>query len=289
MNHKRADRIATIVFWILGSITVAILAFIILEILARGITTAFKPSFVFGKPEALKAGGGIWPMIVSSLYLTALTLLMALPIAIGSAIYLAEYAKEGKFTNAVRFCVDSLASLPSIVFGLFGMMLFVIYFGWGYSLIAGAFTLTFLNLPILMRSAEEAIHSVPKTYREASLSLGATRWTTVKQVVLPSATPGILAGTMLTIGRILGESAAIVYTAGLFVRSIPTSPFDTAAPLAGYIWYAQTEALVPDYRTIVDGGAAFLLILVLAVNFLARRLALYYQKKKLAGGSRGES
>lgn len=287
MKPKTADKLATIVFWLLGGITVGVLLFIILQIFGRGLLTALDPGFLLGKPEAMKEGGGIFPMIVSSFYLTGLTLLISLPVSIGAAIYMAEYSREGRVTGAIRFCVDSLAGLPSIVFGIFGMTLFVIYFGWGYSLIAGAFTCAILNLPTLMRSSEESIRSVPGTYREASLSLGATRWTTIRQVVLPSATPGILAGTMLTIGRILGESAAIVYTAGLFVRKAPTSPMDTAAPLASYIWYVQTEALVPDFRRIVDGGAALLLLIVLLLNFLARRLARYYQRKKLAGGPNG--
>jgi len=287
VKPKTADRLATIAFWLLGGITVGVLLFIILQIFGRGILTALNPRFLLGKPEAMKEGGGVLPMIVSTLYLTGLTLAISLPVSLGAAVFLSEYAREGRLTNAIRFCVDSLASLPSIVFGLFGMTLFVIYFGWVYSLIAGAFTCAILNLPTLMRSSEESLRSVPGTYREASLSLGATKWTTVRQVVLPSATPGILAGTMLTIGRIIGESAAIVYTAGLFVRNIPTSPMDTAAPLAGYIWYAQTEALIPDFRRVVDGGAALLLLLVLLVNFAARRIGRYYQRKKMAGGADG--
>jgi phosphate transport system permease protein len=287
VKPETADRLATVAFWLLGGITVSVLLAIVLQIFARGLLTALNPEFLLGKPEAMKEGGGILPMIVSSLYLTGLTLLIALPVSLGTAIYLAEYAREGKLTNVIRFCVDSLASLPSIVFGIFGMTLFVIFFGWGYSLLAGAFTCALLNLPTLMRSSEESVLSVPGTYREASFSLGATRWTTVRQVVLPSATPGILAGTMLSIGRIMGESAAIVYTAGLFVRTIPLNPMDTAAPLAGYIWYAQTEALIPDFRRVVDGSAGFLLLLVLLMNFLARRLARYYQRKKLAGGENG--
>lgn len=284
MNAKTADRIATGVFWFLGMAAVAILLFIVLQIFVRGIATALNPGFFMGKPEPMKAGGGILPMIVSSLYIAALTLVISLPVSIAAGIYMAEYSREGRLTNAIRFCVDSLASLPSIVFGLFGMILFVVTFGWGYSLLAGAFTLAILNLPVLMRSTEEAVRAVPMSYREGSMGLGATKWETIRNVVMPSATPGILAGTMLGIGRILGESAAIVYTAGLFVRSIPVSPVDTAAPLAGYIWYAQTEALIPDYRTVVNGSAAFLLLVVLLVNFVARRVVKYYRKKKLAGG-----
>jgi phosphate transport system permease protein len=283
MNAKRADRMATYAFWALGIITVGLLAFIIIEILARGLLTAINPKFFLGKPEAIKAGGGILPMIVSSLYLAALTIIISLPVAVGAAVYMAEYARKGRLNNFIRFCLDSLATLPSIVFGLFGLALFVVYFRWSYCLLAGAFTLAILNLPILLRSTEEAIKLVPDSYREASMSLGASRWTTIRQVVIPSALPGIITATILPIGRIMGESAAIIYTTGLFIRNIPTNPFDTAAPLAGYIWYAQSEALVPDYRQIVNGGAALLLIIVFFIYFLARWAGKRYQQKRLLG------
>lgn len=280
MNVRRSDRIATMIFWGIGLLSLGILAFIILEIFGRGLISAVSPSFFAGQPETSQAGGGVGPMIVSSLYLAALSILISLPISIGAAIYMAEYAREGRFNNFIRFCLDSLGTLPSIVFGIFGMTLFVISFKWSYCLLAGAVTLALLNLPILLRASEESIRLVPRTYREASMSLGADRWTTIKKVVLPSAMPGIITGTVLPIGRIMGESAAIIYTTGLFIRTIPLSPFDPAAPLAGYIWYAQTEATVPDYRKIVNGGAAILLILVFLINFGARRFARYYARKK---------
>ena len=283
MNAKRADRIATGIFWALGIITVAILAFIIIEILARGLLTALNPKFLFGKPNAMTSGGGIFPMIISTLYLVVLTLIIALPIAVGAAIYMAEYARKGRLNNSIRFSLDSLATLPSIVFGLFGVALFVTYFGWSYSLIAGACTLAILNLPILLRSTEAAIKLVPDTYREASMSLGASKWTTIRQVVIPSALPGILTATILPIGRIVGESAAIIYTVGVFVRNVPLNPFDTAAPLAGYIWARQAEHGVPDWRAIVNGGAALLLIMVFIIYFLARWAGNRYQRKKLFG------
>ena len=289
MNSRTADRIATVFFWTVGLISLGILLFIILEIFGRGLLTALKPSFLFGKPEAIKPGGGVLPMIVSSLYLVALTLLIALPLSIGAAIYMAEFSKKGRIANFIRFCLDSLATLPSIVFGLFGMTLFVVYFRWGFCLLAGAFTLALLNLPILLRSTEEAIKLVPQAYREASMSLGASRWTTIRQVVIPTAMPGILTAMILPIGRIMGESAAIIYTTGLFIRNIPLNPMSTAAPLAGYIWYAQSEAIVPDYRTIVNGGAALLLLMVLVVYFLARYLGSRYQKKKLFGVGSGKT
>ena len=280
MDARKRDRMATIVFWGIGLVTLGILAFIIIEIFGRGLITALSPSFFSGKPEAKQVGGGIGPMIVSSLYLAALSMLIALPVSIGAAIHMAEYAREGRFNNFIRFCLDSLATLPSIVFGIFGLTLFVITFRWSYCLLAGAFTLALLNLPILLRGAEESIKLVPQTYREASMSLGASRWTTIKRVVLPSAMPGIITGTVLPVGRIMGESAVVIFTTGLFIRTIPLSPFDPAAPLAGYIWYAQTEATVLDYRKIVNGGAAILLILVFLINFAARRFARFYAKRK---------
>jgi phosphate transport system permease protein len=280
LEPARSDRIATIIFWIIGLITLGILAFIILEIFGRGLITAVSPSFFAGQPETSQAGGGVGPMVVSSLYLAALSMLISLPLSVGAAIYMAEFAREGKFTNFIRFCLDSLATLPSIVFGIFGLTLFVITFKWSYCLLAGAFTLAILNLPILLRGAEESIKLVPDTYREASMSLGANRWTTIKKVVLPSAMPGIITNTVLPVGRIMGEAAAVIYTTGLFIRTIPLSPFDPGAPLAAYIWYAQTEATVPDYRKIVNGGAAVLLILVFLINFSARRLAKLYAKRK---------
>jgi phosphate transport system permease protein len=284
MDARKADRIATAVFWAIGIIAMGILAFIVIEIFARGLITAVKPSFFAGKPQALKEGGGVGPMVVSTIYLVVLTMLISFPISVGAAIYLAEFAREGRFTRFIRFCLDSLGTVPSIVFAIFGMTLFLFYLNWRTCLLAGAITMALLNLPVFLRSAEEALRQVPLTYREASMSLGADRWTTVKKVVLPTAMPGIITGTILPLGRIMGESAVVIFTVGVFVRAIPLSPFDPAAPLAGYIWYVQSEAVVPDYRTIVNGGAAILLILLFVINFGTRRLSAYYSKKKSLGG-----
>ena len=283
MNERVSDRIATVVFWAIGMAVLAVLLFIILEIFGRGLSTALNPHFFFGKPEAVKNGGGVFPMIWSTMYLVSLTIIISLPLALGAAIYMSEYAKKGKVSSFIRFSLDSLATLPSIVFGLFGLTIFVVYFGWSYCLLAGACTLAILNLPILLRGIEESLRLVPNAYREGSMSLGASKWTTIRQVVVPSAMPGIITATILPIGRIVGESAAIIYTTGLFVRNIPLNPFDTAAPLAGYVWYAQTEGQ-SDYVRIVNGGAALLLIMVLVIYFLARYLGRKYQEKRLLGG-----
>jgi phosphate transport system permease protein len=280
VNERVSDRIATVVFWAIGMAVLAILLFIILEIFGRGLSTALNPHFFFGKPEAVKNGGGVFPMIWSTMYLVSLTIIISLPLALGAAIYMSEYAKKGKVSSFIRFSLDSLATLPSIVFGLFGLTIFVVYFGWSYCLLAGACTLAILNLPILLRGIEESLRLVPDAYREGSMSLGASKWTTIRKVVVPTALPGVLTATILPIGRIVGESAAIIYTVGLFVRTIPLSPFSTAAPLAGYIWYAQSEASVADYRKIVDGGAALLLLMVLVIYFLARFAAKRYQNRQ---------
>jgi phosphate transport system permease protein len=279
-KSKRRDRLATVIVWSIAMFALCVLGLMIVAILWRGLMTALNPSFVFGEPQAMKAGGGIWPMIISSLYLASLTIVIVLPVGVGAAIYMSEFAKEGMITRAVRFGADSLSTVPSIVYGIFGMLLFVVYFGFGYSLLAGALTLTILNLPTVMRTSEEAIRAVPDSYREASMGLGATRWYTVKKVLVPSAVPGITTGAILTVGRIIGESAAIIYTVGIFVKRIPTSPLSPAAPMSANIWHMYTEGgLVPDWLRVASGEAAFLLLIVLALNLLARLVSWLYKRK----------
>lgn len=275
-----ADRAATTLVWVSAVTALLVLAFIIGTILWNGLGTALSPSFVFGKPQAMREGGGIWPMIVSSSYLALLTLLMVVPLGVGAAVYMAEFAREGRLTRLIRFGADSLSAVPSVVFGIFGMVIFVIYLGLGYSLLAGALTLALLNLPTVMRSSEEALLAVPRSYREAAFAMGCTRWETAKKVVLPAALPGITTGAVLCVGRIIGESAAVVYTVGLFVRKVPWSPLDPAAPMAANIWHMYTEgALVPDWLRVASGEAAFLLLTVLVLNLLARMSAGILRKK----------
>ncbi len=275
-----ADRAATVSIWSAALAALAILLFIIGAILWNGLGTALSPSFVFGKPQAMREGGGIWPMVVSSVYLSVLTLALVIPLGVGAAVYMAEFARAGRLARLVRFGADSLSAVPSVVFGVFGMVVFVIYLGLGYSLLAGALTLTLLNLPTVARASEEAIRAVPQSYREAALSMGCTRWEMVKKVVLPVAQPGITTGAVLTVGRIVGESAAVIYTVGLFVRKVPWSPFAPAAPMAANIWHMYTEgALVPDWFRVASGEAAFLLLSVLALNMAARMLAAFLRRK----------
>ncbi len=278
---RLADRAATFAVWSVALVGLGLLAFIVAAICWYGLLTALNPGFVFGTPKTMDAGGGIFPMVFSSFYLAILASIIVLPIGVGAAIYMSEYAREGLMTRTVRFGADTLTTVPSIVFGIFGLVFFVTFMGLGYSLLAGALLLALLNLPTVMRTAEEALRAVPNSYREASMGLGASRWYTVKRVIIPSAIPGITTGAILTLGRIVGESAAIVYTVGIFTTRVPWSPLKPAAPMAGNIWYLFTEggALVPDWLKVASGEAAFLLLVVLAFNILARFIAWMCKRK----------
>lgn len=280
-RSKKTDRTATVVVWSMAMFGLALLGFIVIAICWKGLVYALNPHFVFGAPRASAAGGGIWPMVWSSFYLAILTLLIVLPVGVGAAIYMSEYAREGLMTRTVRFGADALTTVPSIVFGIFGLLLFVTYMGLGYSLLAGALLLALLNLPTIMRTSEEALKAVPDSYREASMGLGASRWNTIKKVVLPSAMPGITTGAILAIGRVVGESAAIIYTVGTFALRAPLLPTQPAAPMAGNIWYLVSEGgvMIPDAIKIASAEAAFLLLLVLAFNLLARLIAWLYKRK----------
>jgi len=277
---KTADTVATAVLWALALACLALLGALIGYILVKGLAVVFDPKFILGKPQAMNAGGGILPFLLSSIYLALLTMVIIMPIGVGSAIYMAEFAGESRITRLVRFGADSLATVPSIVFGLFGLALFVVAFGMGPCLMAGALTLALLNLPAVMRTSEEALRAVPESYREASFGLGASRWQTIRKVVLPSAVPGITTGGILTIGRILGESAALVFTMPLFAAKAPTSLFSGGAAIAPNLWYTLTEAITPDAQRIARGEAAALVILILALNLLARFLAHRYQARQ---------
>ena len=214
------------------------------------------------------------PAIVTTLYMTGLSLLMAVPVGVFSAIYLVEYARRGsRLVKVIRMTTETLQGIPSIVYGLFGYILFVITLGWSYSLIAGAVTLAIMILPLIMRTTEEALMSVPDAYREGSFGLGAGKLYTVFRLILPCAVPGILAGVILAIGRIVGESAALIFTAGT-VAQVPGSLFDSARTLSVHMYALLSEGLYTDeaYAT-----AVVLLVLVIVINALSGMVA-----KKLA-------
>lgn len=216
------------------------------------------------------------PAIITTIEMTLLSLLIAVPLGICTAIYLVEYAsRKNKIVGIIRITAETLSGIPSIVYGLFGMLFFVTSLGWGFSIIAGAFTLSIMILPLIMRTTEEALKSVPDSFREGSFGLGAGRLRTVFRVVLPTAIPGILSGIILAIGRIVGETAALIYTAGT-VAQTPTSLTNSARTLAVHMYALSSEGL---YTNEAYGTALVLLIMVIGINTLAN-----YSAKKLSKG-----
>lgn len=283
MNSKIQDKIATAVLYIVSGFVVSFLVVLIGFILYKG-SFCLNPHFLFGEPKVGEAGGGIGPMLFNSFYMLIISLIITIPFGIGAGIYLAEYAKEGFLLNTIRLCIETMASLPSIVVGLFGLLVFVEKTHWGFTLLSGAFAIAVLNLPQFTRVSENAIKAAAFGVKEASLGLGASRWQTISKVVLPSAIPQILTGVILSAGRIFGESAALIYTAGmsapalrfsnisLIDKSSPFSLFRPAETLSVYIWKLNAEGLVPDAGKIANGASAVLIIMVLIFNFLARIL-----------------
>ncbi|GAC1545990.1 MAG: phosphate ABC transporter permease PstA [Candidatus Velthaea sp.] len=271
-SRRLVDSLATGILWLMASSIIVMLAAFIIYLFYLG-GHALSWSFIFGLPTETTAGGGIGPEIYNSFYILVLTLLFTIPIALSAGIYLQEYARPGLFRSVVQFSAESLATVPSIVMGLFGLLIFVYYFKWGFTALGGALTLTLLNLPALMRVTQEALSSVPDTLREASMSLGATKWQTVYRTVLPSAIGRMTTGIVLIAGRIFGETAALIFTAGLSVRGnapYELTPMRPAETLAIHLWYTHSESIVPDVERIGNGSALVLLIMVLAFNIIAR-------------------
>ena len=265
---KRPGSLAVMILVILSAvITVGVLFSLIIYILVNGITHIKPEMFAW---EFNTSNMSMMPAIISTIYMTVMSLVMAVPIGVFSAIYLVEYAKRGsRLVKVIRTTTETLQGIPSIVYGLFGYILFVITLGWSYSLIAGAVTLAVMILPLIIRTTEEALISVPDSYREGSFGLGAGKLYTVFRLILPSAVPGILAGVILAIGRIVGESAALIFTAGT-VAQVPGSIFDSARTLSVHMYALLSEGLYTDeaYAT-----AVILLLLVIIINWLSGMIA----------------
>ena len=248
-------------------ITFTILIFLIIYILVHGIPY-LKPSLF--SLHYTSENASLMPALINTIIMTFLSLLIAVPFGIFSAIFLVEYAGRGnKFVEIIRLTTETLSGIPSIVYGLFGMLFFVTTCGWGFSLLAGAYTLAIMILPLIMRTTEEALKSVPDSYREGSFGLGAGKLRTVFKIVLPSAVPGILAGVILAIGRIVGETAALIYTAGS-VASVPKNVMGSGRTLAVHMYLLASEGLYMDqaYAT-----AVVLLVLVVGINTLSNVVA----------------
>jgi len=272
-SRRFVDGLATAGLWAAAGFVVLLLVLFIAYLAYLGWSSV-SWHFLTGAPSAASAGGGVGPEIFNSFYILVLTMIFTLPIALGAGIYLQEYSGSGRFKTVVEFSAESLATVPSIVMGLFGLLIFVQYFHWHFTTLGGALTLTLLNLPALMRVTQQALESVPRTYAEASMALGATRWQTITRVILPSAIGPMTTGIVLVAGRIFGETAALVFTAGASVAygrgAYSFNPFHTAETLSVHLWSIHREAIVPDADKIANGSAFVLLVMVLIFNVVAR-------------------
>ncbi|KAF0209203.1 MAG: phosphate transport system permease [Actinobacteria bacterium] len=267
-DMKRITNAAALsVFWFAGLTTVVLLGAVILYVFVNGIGH-INLAFIFTRPHGVNAEGGIWPMIVATLYVTGLAMLIVTPIAVLAAVYLAEYAVQGRLVRTIRFAADTLAGVPSIVMGLFGLAFFVEGLGIGFSVLSGALALSFLMLPIVMRTTEEAIRAVPKYIRWGSYGLGATKWQTVSRITIPAAMPRIITGIILATGRAVGETAVVIFTMGTMIFT-PVLPTDPGRSMTVHLYQMAMEGInLPA----AFGTALLLMVMILFFNLSARWL-----------------
>ncbi len=267
---RKADIIESAGFLLvkLGTLIVVASLFLILGFIFVKGASAISWEFLSQMPRSEMTAGGIFPAIVGTFYLMLGSSLISIPVGICTAIYLTEYAKNPRIVKVIRLGINNLAGVPSVVFGLFGLSLFVIFLGFGTSILAGSLTLGLLNLPVIIRSTEEALMVVPGTYREASLSLGATKWQTIYRVIVPNAMPGIMTGIMLSLGRAAGETAPIMFTAAaFFTPDLPVSVFNQVMALPYHIYVMATAGThIQATRHLQYGTAIVLIGLVLMLN-----------------------
>ncbi|MDD5287781.1 MAG: phosphate ABC transporter permease PstA [Dehalococcoidales bacterium] len=269
ISPKTMQKIATAFVWAGGFFTVLTLLVIVLYILIKGIPV-LNLQFLFTAPKGgLSGEGGISTVLVSTIYLIGFTLILLVPVGIGAAVYLAEYAPANRFTNLIRYGVEVLAGVPSIIFGLFGFALFVTALHFNFSILSGALTLVCLLLPTMIRTTEEAIKTVPYSYREGALALGATRWQTISGVVLPAAIPGIITAIILCIGRAIGETACLYVTLG-GSSAMPTSLLSGGRTLSLHVFYLAMETRAFDKAL---AASAVLIITIMIINALTTWLA----------------
>ncbi|NWL89823.1 MULTISPECIES: phosphate ABC transporter permease PstA [unclassified Paenibacillus] len=290
MSARTKDKVATAVIVTLAGVIVLVMAGLLGFILVRGLGhVSFH--FLTSAPQTIKEGGGIGPQLFNSLFLLVLTMIITVPLGLGAGIYMSEYAKPGKITDTIRLIVEVLSSFPSIVVGLFGLLVIVNTFGLGFSLFSGALALTVFNLPLMVRITEQGMSGVPAAQKEASLALGVSKWKTIKSIMMPISMPVILTGTILAAGRVFGEAAALLFTAGMSSPRLdftnwnplsptsPLNPFRPAETLAVHIWKINSEGLAPDAPQIAAGASAVLILTVLIFNLLARWVGRLMLKK----------
>jgi phosphate transport system permease protein len=251
-------------------ITFSFLGMIVYFIFSRGLPV-ISWDFLTQPPRNAMTEGGVAPVIIGTVYLTLGSMIFAVPLGLACAVYLCEYSPKSFVVNVIRISINNLAGVPSVVFGLFGLAVFVKFFGFGVSLLSGSLTLGILALPLIISASQEALIAVPYSIREASLSLGATQWQTIRRIVLPTAFPGILTGVILSIGRVAGETAPILFTAAAFYkRGYPKSIFSEVMALPYHIYALMTEGAHPDkQRAIAYGCSLILLFLVLSISGVA--------------------
>jgi phosphate transport system permease protein len=275
------DKVWTTLFWAGSLLIIFLIGCLLILILGKGLKL-MTLDFLIDLPDEIEAGGGIGPFLFNSIYVLVLSLAIAIPLGIGAGIYLAEYAPRNHFTELVRTCVEGLASVPSIVIGLFGYVLFVEYFDVGLTVLGASISLAILNLPILTRVTEESISMVPQELREASLAFGATKSQTIVRVVLPSALNGILTGISLTACRAFGESAVILLAGGSSTSGFmwDFNLLSQGGTLPVHLWYIQSEALVEDAKEIADKSAAVMVLTILFLSFIIR-LPIWIRERRL--------
>ena len=280
MNKKTKQKIAFIIFRILGLVVVGILFWILGFIIYNGIGV-ISWEFLTTAPTEGMTAGGIFPAIIGTLCLITGSVVLAFPIGVMSAIYMNEYAGNGRIVRFIRIMTNNLGSIPSIVFGLFGMALFVNTLGFGDSIIAGSCTLGLLVLPLIIRTTEEALKAIPNSFRTGSLALGASKLQTIWNVILPMAFPNIITGLILSVGRVSGETAPILFTvAAYFLPKLPNSIFDQVMALPYHLYVIATSGTdIEASRPIAYGTALVLITIVLLMNLLATALRRYFGRK----------
>jgi len=268
--------IAKVLIWIAALSTIAVMILILLQILGEGLPILHL-RFFLESPKEMGREGGIFPTIIGTVALTAVGILFATPLGVGTAIFLREYTRESYISRIIRFGTDCLAGVPSIIFGLFGFVFFVIYLNMGWSILSGGLTLAAMILPTIISTAEEAIKAIPYSYREVSYSLGGTKWQTVIRAILPNALPGIFTGIILGVGRSIGETAAIILTAGSSLV-MPTSLFSPIRTMSIHFYILAREGISMD---MAYGTGAALILLVLLINTVAHWLLNRYIRHRV--------
>lgn len=277
-NSRISDKILKFFIYLCAAFSVLVLLSIIVTVVIRGLPS-INLEFLTDTQSTLRGTFGILGNLINTLYIIVITLLIVTPIGVGGAIYLNEYANGGKLVNAIQFTIETLAGIPSIIFGLFGMVIFGEFLGLGYSILTGALTLSLMILPIISSSTQVALKEVPESYRQGAIGIGATKWYMIRTIILPSALPGIITGIVLGIGRIVGESAALLFTAGssyLLPHNVFSHMFNSGGTLTIQLYLSMTNAKYDQ----AFGIALVLIVLVFILNRLTHYISSRFNKEK---------